>query len=81
MNKTPDFYIPWTVEHERFMAAKIDKEEAYKKGTEEGIEQGTEQEKIKITKKMLSDGLSPETIKKYVSLSLKKINEIKLTML
>jgi len=49
-------------------------------GEERGRSEGKELEKIEMTKKMLADGMSPNVIKKYVNLSLKKINKIKLGM-
>jgi len=51
-----------------------------KRGRSEGITEGKEIEKVEMTKKMLADGMTPEVIKKYVNLSLKKINKIKLGM-
>ena len=49
-------------------------------GRNEGIDIGEEKAEIAMTKKMLEDGMSPNVIKKYVNLSLKKINKIKLGM-
>ena len=54
-------------------------EEATNKGYDSGIKEGQEKER-QIIKNMLSDGLSPQCIKKYVSVSLDEINNIKNNM-
>ena len=53
------------------------KEEGKEEGIEEGIEIGKEKGKkensLEIAKKMLVDGLSPEVIARYTSLSIEEI--------
>jgi len=51
--------------------------EGIQQGIEQGIKQGKEHGEIEITKKMLADGMSPDTIKKYVNLSMKEIKKIR----
>ena len=59
----------------------IGKEQGRNEGINIGKEQGRSEGEIEMTKKMLKDGMSPNVIKKYVNLSLNKINKIKLGML
>jgi len=50
------------------------------RGRSEGITIGEEKAEIAMTEKMLKDGMSPNIIKKYVKLSMEKINQIQTSM-
>ena len=81
MNEEIIFYNPITREEEQEYLINGIIEEATEDGIEVGMKKGRTTAEIETTKKMLADGILPETIKKYVNLSLAKINEIKTHML
>ena len=57
------------------------KREGHASGLAEGISQGKTESEEETVRKMLRDKLEPSVIKKYVNLTLDRINQIKLTML
>ena len=55
----------------------MDKSAEKEASHKQGIEQGSTQKQIEVTKKMLEENLPIETISKYSSLSIKEIENLK----
>jgi predicted transposase/invertase (TIGR01784 family) len=62
--------LRWITEHKNIMDWQSGMVEAKRAGIEEGIEEGIEKNRVENAKNLLSDGIEPERVAKYIGLSL-----------
>ena len=74
MLKNESFWID--PDEDRAKLLNTERKVNFSKGLKQGVEQGSNEEKINVIKSAISEGISIETIAKIVNLSIDEVNDI-----